>query len=53
MEQGQCAIKGFTDRNSGHAQVAALTVSSQLLEAIVELEAQVPGEGPGMLHAGD
>ena len=53
MEQGQSAIKGFTDSDSGPAQAVAPTVSSELVKAIVELEAQVLGEGPEVLQAED
>lgn len=53
MEQGQGAIKGLTDGDSGPAQAVAPTVSSELVKAIVELEAQVLGEGPGVLQAED
>ena len=53
VQQGHCAIEGLTDGDPCTAQAVSMALPGELVFPVLELEAQVLGQGTGMVQAKD
>ena len=53
VQQGHCAIEGLTDGDPCTAQAVSMALPGELVFPVLELEAQVLGQGTGMVQAED
>ena len=53
VQQGHCAIEGLTDGDPCTAQAVSMALLGEMVFPVLELEAQVLGQGTGMVQAED